>query len=124
MVEVLTLDFNVDEAAEGEMPPDGTYHFQVSKVEFGISGSGNKKIVLEADIVDDPLWNGRRIFEHLALTQAAAFKIRDVGKALGVDYQRINLNDWQGKLFYADTVVEDYEGRKQLKIKKYRQQAV
>lgn len=124
MVELLTLDFDVDEAAEGEQPPDGTYRFQVSKAEFGISGAGNKKIAMEADIVDDPIFNGKRIFEHLALTQSAAWKLRDVGKALGVGYQTINLDEWLGKTFYADTTVEEFEGRKQLKVAKYRQQAV
>ena len=129
MVDVIVLDFDAEKAALGEPINDGTYKLQVSKAESGISKKGNPKIHVELDIVDDPMFNSRRLYDDISLTQAAAWKLVQFCKAAGVKPQNIVLAELVGRTVYADVVSEpfgeDDDGNPKMspKIAKYRQTA-
>ena len=121
MSELITLDFDVEKEAMGEVIADGSYKFQLSSAEPTVASTGNRMIKVASDIVDDPQFSGRRIYDNIVLTPAAAWKLAQFAKALGIDVkQPLAPAEWIGKMFYADVEGEEYEGVTRPKIAKYR----
>ena len=121
MSELVTLDFDIEREAMGEVIADGSYKFQLSSAELTVASTGNRMIKVASDIVDDPQFNGRRIFDNLVLTPAAAWKLSQFCKALGISTKTpLDPDEWVGKTFYADVEGDEYEGVTRPKITKYR----
>lgn len=121
MSELITLDFDVEKEAMGEVIPDGSYRFQLSSAEPTVASTGNRMIKVAGDIVDDPQYSGRRIYDNIVLTPAAAWKLAQFAKALGFSTKEpLNPASWVGKTYFADVEGEEYEGVTRPKIAKYR----
>lgn len=104
--DLVVLEFDVDKAAAGDPIPEGTYQFQISKSEKGVSNSGNPKLHVESDVINHPEQTGRRIFEDIALTPKAAFKLKQFCQSAGIDYrQPLQPSAWVGKTFWADVAI-------------------
>lgn len=124
MVDLIVLDFDVEKEAAGEPILDGTYEFQVSKIEEGVSKAGNRKLHIEADIINDPAYAGRRVFDDIGLTPQAAWKLLQFCKGVGVPAKNINLGELLGATFHADVENDSsFDGTPRPGITKYRAKA-
>jgi hypothetical protein len=120
MANMITLDFDADKLAE--LPPEGTYEFQIVKAEEKMSQNNNPMISIEAGIVGyaDPVHNGKRMWENLVLIAASAWKLSAFCKGIGVPANNIDPDDWIGMTFFADVIQETSNtGTPMLKAKKY-----
>lgn len=119
---LITLGFDVDKEAAGL--PEGTYKFQVVSAEPKTSQSGNPMISVRSEVIEDPQYTGKSVFDNITLIPSAAFKLQEFCNAIGLDYRNgIDPDQWASRTFYGDVEHREYEGRTQVQIKKYRAHA-
>jgi hypothetical protein len=116
---IISLAFDIDKESAGL--PEGTYQFQVSEAEAAESQAGNSMINLRLNVVNDPQYTGRTVFDRLVLTAGSARRLKAFADAAGMDFRMgVDPDELVGKIVWAEVQHEEYQGELNARIKKYR----
>jgi len=121
---IITLDFDPVDAGQREPLPEGTYEVVVGGVNHKVSQAGNPMVELRLDVVNDPIFSGRSVFDNIVLVPQAAWKLVSFLRALGINPSRqLDPADWIGTPLQVDVIIDTYEvdgeRRTRNKIAKY-----
>lgn len=116
MARYVSLGF--DPVLEAAGIPEGTYKAQVLEATQKTASTGSEMIEVQLSVVDDPQYNGRRIYDNIVLTPKAAWKLVQFCKAFDLDPRSIDLDSWVGRTAWIDVTLQQDSGRPQ--IDKYR----
>jgi hypothetical protein len=121
---VITLDFDPIDAGQREPLPEGTYEVVVASANHKTSLAGNPMLEVRLDVVNDPIYSGRSVFDNIVLVPQAAWKLVSFLRALGINPSRqLDPSDWIGTPLQVDVIIDTYEvdgeRRTRNKIAKY-----
>ena len=115
---IISLNFDLEKESAGL--PEGVYQFQIGDAEQTESQAGNPMVKLKLAVVNDPLYNGRVVFDNLVIIASMARRLKSFGAAAGMDVSMgVDVEALHGKVVWADVEHEEYMGEMNAKIKKY-----
>jgi hypothetical protein len=107
---IITLDFDPIEANQRDPLPEGTYEMVVATANHKVSQAGNPMLEIRLDVVDDPIFSGRSVFDNIALVPQAAWKLVSFLQAAGIKpSKQLDISRLVGVPLQVDVVIDTYE---------------
>lgn len=110
------------DASNFELMPDGKYTLRITKSERTISKKGNLMAKLECEIINNPDFNGRKVFHNVTFlapdAKGAGMAIHFL-KTISQPWEGkidIKISEWLGAQFIAKVGKSSYESEKHKKI--------